>query len=85
MILLDYYLFYFVLIDNKLFFTTTISLGKGRGQHAAIRLMVQVQVQAMPKNLRCDWSTRFMRVISLGLSLVGTNLQYRRTETGLQY
>ena len=37
----------------------------------------------MAKNLSCDWSTRFMRVILLGFSLVGTNLQYRRTETGL--
>ena len=39
--------------------------------------------QGMPRNLSCDWLTRFMRVILLGLSLVGTNLQYRRTETGL--
>ena len=28
---------------------------------------------------------RFMKVILLGLSLVSTSLQYRRTETGLQY
>ena len=40
---------------------------------------------AMPKNLSCDWSTRFMRVIFLGLSLDRTSWQYRRTETGLQY
>ena len=60
--------------------TTSVSLGKGRGQHAAIKWK-----GAMAKNLSCDWSTRFMRVILLGLSLVGTNLQYRRTETGLQY
>jgi hypothetical protein len=26
----------------------------------------EVQVQAMPKILSCDWSTRFMRVILLG-------------------
>jgi hypothetical protein len=39
----------------------------------------------MPKSKDCDLSTRFMRVILLGLSLVSTSLQYRRTETGLQY
>jgi hypothetical protein len=39
----------------------------------------------MPKNLICDWSTQFMKVILLGLSLVSTSLQYSRTETGLQY
>ena len=40
------------------------------------------------KNQSCDWSTRFMKVILLGLSLVRTDLQvlqYRRTENGLQY
>ena len=57
-------------------------LGKGRGQHAVIKMEGE---GGMSKNLSCDWSTRFMRVILLGLSLVGTNLQYRRTETGLQY
>ena len=54
-----------------LFFTTSVSLGKGRGQQAAVKLMMMDQ--AMPKILSCDWSTRFMRVILLGLSLVGTN------------
>jgi hypothetical protein len=39
----------------------------------------------MPKNLSCDCSTRFMKVILLGLSLVSTSLQYWRSETGLQY
>ena len=38
----------------------------------------------MPKNLSCDWSTRFMKVIVLGLSLVRIRLLYRCTETGLQ-
>jgi hypothetical protein len=57
------------------FFTTSVSLGKGRGQHAAVKMMMMDQ-EAMPKSLSCDWSTRFMRVILLGLSLVGTNLQY---------
>ena len=37
------------------------------------------------KNLSCDWLTRFMKVILLGLSLVRTSLQYRCAETGLQY
>ena len=64
-------------------FTTSVSLGKGRGQHAAVK--GKIHDEGMPKDLGCDWSTRFMRVILLGLSLVGTNLQYRRTETGLQY
>ena len=36
-------------------------------------------VEGMPKNLSCNWSTRFMKVILLGLSLVSTSLQYRRT------
>ena len=39
----------------------------------------------MPTNLSCDWSTRFMKVILLGLSLVRTSLQYRCVVTGLQY
>jgi hypothetical protein len=39
----------------------------------------------MPKSKDCDWPTRFMKVILLGLSLVSTSLQYRRTETGLKY
>ena len=32
---------------------------KGSGQHAAIKLYVQDL--AMPKNLSCDWLTRFMK------------------------
>ena len=44
-----------------------------------------VVMEGMPKNLSCDWSTRFMKVILLGLSLVSTSLQYRRKETRLQY
>ena len=32
---------------------------------------------AVPHFKACDWSTRFMRVISLGLSLVKPVLQYR--------
>ena len=39
-------------------------------------------------NLSCDWLTRFMKVILLGLSLVRTSLQflqYMCTESGLQY
>jgi hypothetical protein len=58
--------------------------GKGHGQHTVIRLrvLVQVQVQGMTKNLSCDWLTRF---ILLELSLVSTRLQYRRTQTGLEY
>ena len=43
---------------------------KGRCQHAVIRLWVEGMV--MSKNLSCDWSTRFMKVTMLGLSLVRT-------------
>ena len=58
-----------------MFLPRPFPLGKGRGQHAVIK---RVEGKGTPKNLSCDWSTRFMRVIMLGLSLVGTNLQYRR-------
>ena len=50
---------------------------KGRGQQATIKLQVQVQVWKIPKNLSCDWSMRFMKVIFLGLSLVRTSLLYK--------
>ena len=50
---------------------------KGRGQQATIKLQVQVQVRKIPKNLSCDWSMRFMKVIFLGLSLVRTSLLYK--------
>ena len=40
---------------------------------------------AMPELSSCDWSIRFMKVILLELPLVRTRLQYRCTETGLQY
>ena len=56
---------------------------KGCGQHAAIRLQVDVEV-IMPKIRSCDWSTWFIKVILLGLSLLRTSWQYRHTETGLQ-
>ena len=56
---------------------------KGRCQHAAIRL--RVVGETMPNKLTSDWSTRFIRVILLGYSVVRTNLQYRCTESGLQY
>ena len=59
----------------------SLSLGKDVIQHTAIK----VQVQGMTKNLNCDWSTRFMEFILLELSLVSTRLQYRRTQTGLEY
>ena len=59
-----------LIVDQNLFFTTSVSLGKGRGQHAVIKLGV---VEGMPKNLSFDWSTRFMRVIFLWLSLVRTS------------
>ena len=55
---------------------------KGSEQDAVIRLRVG---ETMPKNLSCDWLTQFMKFILLGLSLVRTSLQYRCTETGLQY
>ena len=66
-------------------FSTSISLGKGRGQRAAIKLQGLGMEGAMPKSKDCDWLTRFMQVILLGLSLVRTSLQYMCTETGLQY
>ena len=53
-----------------LFFTTALSARqKGRGQHVAIK----GEVEGMLRNQSCDWSTRFMKVILLGLSLVNTN------------
>ena len=36
--------------------------GKGRGQHAVIKVRVLVR-QEMPKNMSCDWSTRLSLVI----------------------
>ena len=48
----------------------------------SIKLIQELKIQS------CDWSTRFMKVILLRLSLVSTNvqvLQYRCTFTGLQY
>ena len=69
-------------IDQVLisFYTTAHSARqKGRGQQAAIKLQLHI-----PKNLSCDWSTWFMKMLLLGLSLVRTSLQYRCTETGLQ-
>jgi hypothetical protein len=68
---------------NPTFILGLFTLGKGRGQNAVINL--QGMGMAMPKSKYCDWSTRFMKVILLGLSLVSTSLQYRRTETGLQH
>ena len=53
----------------------------GHVYQAAIKLQLQIQ---MPKNLSCDWSKQFMKVILIGLSLV-RSLQYRSSETGLQY
>ena len=56
---------------SVLFATAHSAKQKGRGQHAAIKGVV---VEKMPKNLSCGWSTRFMKVILLGLSLVRTSL-----------
>ena len=47
--------------EENLIFTTSLSLGKD---------VVNMVVVQMPKNLSCDWLTRFMNVILLGLSLV---------------
>ena len=60
------------LIQFLVFFTTARSARqKGRGQHVAIK----GEVEGMLRNQSCDWLTRFMKVILLGLSLVNTNLQ----------
>ena len=57
---------------QKILFTTDRSARqKGRGQHVAIK----GEGVEMLRNQSCDWSTRFMKVILLGLSLVNTNLQ----------
>ena len=70
--------------DHVTIFTTSISLGKGRGQHTAIK---SKEDQGTPRNLSCDWLTQFMKDILLGLSLVRTILLYGCTHctgTGLQ-
>ena len=58
-------------IEDNLFLPRPLPEGKGRGQHAVFRLQVRVLVE-MPKNMSCDWSMRFMRVILLEFPLVRT-------------
>ena len=61
---------------------------QGRRAVSTDRYLGKVEVEGMLRNQSCDWSTRFMRVILLELSLVSTNLQvlkYTCTVTGLQY
>ena len=56
-----------------LFTTDRSARQKGRGQHVAIK--GEGVEKEMLRNQSCDWSTRFMKVILLGLSLVNTNVQ----------
>ena len=70
---------------RSLFLHSPFCRAEGLCQHVAIKGEVEV---GMLRIQSCDWSTRFMRVILLGLSLVSTNLrvlQHRCTVTGLQY
>ena len=61
---------------------------RSAGQKGCVNMQQLGGSVGTPRNMSCDWSTRFMRVILRGLSLVSTNLQvlkYRCTVTGLQY